>query len=117
MKRMLSKERVRTTFARKQADRVPVNYIANPGIDARLKAHFACGADDNEGLLQALGVDFRSVNARYVGPKLHADVPDRNVDPILGYRTRYVEHATGGSGNSATSPWNTRTNRPWPSGP
>lgn len=75
---------------------MPVNYLANPGIDARLKSHFACKADDDEKLRQALGVDFRSVGARYVGPKLHADVPDRTVDPIWGYRTRYVKHATGG---------------------
>ena len=34
-----------------------MNYQANAGIDARLKQHFGLAAADNEGLLQALGVD------------------------------------------------------------
>lgn len=96
MRKMTSRERVLTTFACREADRVPINYQANPGIDARLKAHFGLRADDAEGLRRALGVDFRHVGPRYVGPKLHADVPGRKVDPFFGYRTRYVEHETGG---------------------
>ena len=67
---MNGKERVRTTFARRQADRVPINYLANPGIDTRLKAHYGLGADDSEGLRRALGVDFREVLAPYSGPML-----------------------------------------------
>ena len=47
---MTSKERVLCAFARCEPDRVPVNYIANPGIDARLKTHFALQAEDDEGL-------------------------------------------------------------------
>jgi len=77
---MNSKERVLTTFARQEPDRVPVNYFSNPGIDARLKAHFGLAEDDDEGLHQALVVDFRGVSVPYVGPKLHADVPGRQVD-------------------------------------
>ena len=34
---MTSKERVQITLSRREADRVPVNYSCNPGIDARLK--------------------------------------------------------------------------------
>ena len=74
-KEMTSKERVLTAFARQEPDRVPINYSSNPGIDGRLKEHFGLAADDDEGLRQALGVDFRGVHPRYVGPKLHADVP------------------------------------------
>ena len=92
---MTSKERVRTTFARQAPDRIPRNYFANPGIDGRLKAHFGLNKDDNEGLLQALGVDFRRVDAPYTGPKLHEDVPDRQVD-LWGIHRRYIEHETGG---------------------
>jgi hypothetical protein len=40
MKTMQSKERVLTAFARQEPDRVPINYLANPGIDGRLKRHF-----------------------------------------------------------------------------
>lgn len=93
--KMKSKERVLTAFARSVPDRVPINYFANPGIDARLKAHYGLAKDDAEGLRRALGVDFRSVGAPYVGPKLHADVPGRTVD-IWGIHRRWIEHESGG---------------------
>lgn len=94
--RLTSKERVRATLARQQADRVPVNYSSNPGIDARLKAHFGLAADDHEGLRRALGVDFRGVGAPYRGPRLHSELPNRRVDPVWGWRTMWIEHASGG---------------------
>ncbi len=94
---MSSKERVLTAFASREPDRVPVNYMANPGIDGRLKAHFGLREDDGEGLRQALGVDFRGVEAPYTGPRLHADIPERGVRADdWGIRRRWVEHATGG---------------------
>jgi len=93
--KMTSKERVKITLACGQADRVPINYLANPGIDARLKAHFGLEPDDFWGLRQALGVDFVGVGARYKGPRLHAEIPDRRVDPCWGVRTRYIAHDTG----------------------
>ncbi|MBN1341269.1 MAG: hypothetical protein JXQ73_01240 [Phycisphaerae bacterium] len=93
---MSSKERVLTTLARQEADRVPIDYASNPGIDRRLKAHFGLAEDDHEGLLQTLGVDFRGVNPSYVGPKIHEDLPDRHVDPMWGIRTRWIEHESGG---------------------
>jgi len=92
---MSSKERVLTTLARQEPDRVPINYSANPGIDRRLKAHFGLDEKEGEGLRQALGVDFRGVGAPYVGPKLHPDVLGRNVD-IWGIHTRWIEHESGG---------------------
>ncbi len=91
-----SRERVLTTFARQAADRVPVNYAANPGIHARLLAHFGLKPDDGEGLLQALGVDFRWIGAPYAGPRLHPERTGRQVDPCWGVRTRWVEHGAGG---------------------
>ena len=96
MKEMTSKERVRTAFSRNAPDRVPLNYMANPGIDGRLKTHFGLKADDEEGLFQALGVDIRKIKAGYTGPKLHEDVPDRKVDPEWGIRRRWIEHGSGG---------------------
>jgi len=96
-KTMTSKERVRRTFSNKEPDRVPVNYSANPGIDLRLKKHFGLKPDDGEGLLKALGVDFRSVGAPYRGPRLHSDIPERGVKVSdWGIHTRWVEHGTGG---------------------
>jgi uroporphyrinogen decarboxylase len=72
-----------------------VDYFSNPGIDQRLKAHFGLRQDDDEGLLQALGVDFRYLWAPYVGPRLHPDVPGRVIDE-WGIHRRWVEHDTGG---------------------
>jgi hypothetical protein len=96
MKRaMTAKERVLTAFGRQAPDRVPINYLANPGIDARLKAHFGLAAADDEGLRQALGVDFRSIHPRYIGPKLHEDAPGRHVDN-WGIHRRWIEHESGG---------------------
>ena len=92
---MTSKERVRRTLARHEADRVPVDYSSNPGIDGRLKQHFGLQPKDDEGLLRALGVDFRNVGAPYRGPKLHADIPDRQVDH-WGIRRQWIEHESGG---------------------
>jgi len=94
---MNSKERVLTTFNSQEADRVPVNYDCNPGIDKRLKEHFGLRRDDSEGLRQALRVDFRGMNAPYTGAKLHEDEPERGViADAWGIRRRYIEHESGG---------------------
>ena len=93
--RMSSKQRVLAAFAHEEPDRVPVDYEANPEVTERLKAHFGLARDDREGLLGALGVDFRRVAAPYVGPKLHDDAPGVKAD-IWGIRRRWVEHETGG---------------------
>ncbi len=94
---MTSKERVLRAFASLEPDRVPINYLANAGIDARLKEHFGLKPDDCEGLRQALGVDFRGIAAPYRGPKLHEDIPSRGVKvDNWGIRRRWIEHETGG---------------------
>ncbi|MBP1649360.1 MAG: methylcobalamin:coenzyme methyltransferase [Bacteroidetes bacterium] len=92
---MTSRERVLTTFHHAEPDRVPIDYLANPGIDARLKKHFGLCETDDEGLRQVLGVDFLEVAAPYIGPKLHPDIPGRKID-LWGIRTRWIEHGTGG---------------------
>ena len=94
---MTSKERVLCAFDRVPADRVPVDYTANAGIDLRLKAHFGLAENDGEGLLKALGVDFRNVGPRYTGPVLHENnIPDRQIDPQSGIHRRWIEHSSGG---------------------
>ncbi len=94
---MTSKERVLTTLANQKADRVPINYSANGGIDKRLKEHFSLESNDSEGLLQALGIDFRAVGAGYKGSKLHKDIPERGISvDNWGIHTRWIEHETGG---------------------
>jgi Uroporphyrinogen-III decarboxylase len=97
MKDYTSKQRVLTAFDHREPDRVPINYSANYGIDCRLKARFGLGVDDNEGLARQLGVDFRGVEARYTGAKLHADIPERGVFcDDWGIHRRWIEHSTGG---------------------
>ena len=61
---MTPRERILTALNRREPDRVPIDYQANEGIDRRLKEHFGLRPDDKEGLLKALGVDFRSVGPR-----------------------------------------------------
>jgi len=92
---MPPKERVKTALACAEPDRVPVNYSCNAGIDGRLKQHFGLDAGDEEGLLRALGVDFRRASAPYVGPELHENLPDRQIS-IWGIRKRWIEHDSGG---------------------
>jgi uroporphyrinogen decarboxylase len=74
---------------------VPVDYFANSGIDARLKHHFGLKQDDDEGLRQALGIDFREVSVPYIGPRLHDDLPDRDVD-YWGIHRMWIAHPSGG---------------------
>jgi hypothetical protein len=92
---MRSKERVLTCCAHGIPDRVPIDYLANPGIDARLKERLALAPSDDEALRRRLGVDFFEIIVQYVGPPLHRPIPGRRIDP-WGIRTRWVEHESGG---------------------
>ncbi|MCC6579088.1 MAG: hypothetical protein IT440_01510 [Phycisphaeraceae bacterium] len=93
---LTSRERVMTTLARQPADRVPIDYSANPGIDQRLKKHFGLADNDYEGLYTALGVDFRGIWPRYIGPKLHPDIPERNIlVDDWGIRRTKIYHESG----------------------
>ena len=77
---MTSRDRVKAAFAHQIPDRVPIDYLANAGIDARLKTHYSLRHDDDEGLLQALGVDFFEISPPYIGPPLHPEIPGRRID-------------------------------------
>jgi len=92
---MKPKERVLITIAHQEPDRVPIDYEYNSGIDRRLKEHFGLKPDDAEGLRKMLHVDFRRVDAPYVGPELHAPVEGRRIN-MWGIRTRWIEHESGG---------------------
>jgi uroporphyrinogen decarboxylase len=94
-RKMTSKERVLTTFARQKPDRVPINYSANGGIHERLLEHFGLQGKDWWSLCERLGVDFKGIGASYVGPRLHPEIPDRDVDSRWGWITRFVEHSSG----------------------
>ncbi|MCL2707567.1 MAG: hypothetical protein FWF03_00470 [Defluviitaleaceae bacterium] len=91
---MTPRERVARTFAYEKTDRVPIGYGANPAIGAKVTA--ALGAKNNEELHQILGVDYRGVGAPYAGPNRFKQLPGRNVDPVYGFYTRWVENDSGG---------------------
>jgi len=91
---MTSKQRVQKTFEFEKTDRVAVNYECNAGINGRLMAHY--GAKSHDELLDALGVDFRTVWYPYKGPVLHQPREGKNVDPVWGITTRWIEHSSGG---------------------
>lgn len=93
--RINSKERVKRAFSHVEPDRVPIDYLYNPGIDTRLKAHYKLKPNDDEGLKHILGVDFREVSAPFIGPERFQPVEERRIDE-WGIRTRWIEHATGG---------------------
>ncbi len=93
---MTSQQRVLAAFGFAAVDRLPINYAANPAIDQNLKGHFGLSGNDDEGLRRALGVDFRGIGAGYRGPNRFGEFPGRQVNPVLGIRTRYIEHSSGG---------------------
>ncbi|MBE6903705.1 MAG: hypothetical protein E7480_03760 [Ruminococcaceae bacterium] len=93
---MSSKERVIRTFNHEKTDRVTIGYEANPNIHMRLSKALGIPDGDYEKVFQALGVDYRSVAAPYIGPELFTAPPNRRVDPLEGCIMRWVEHETGG---------------------
>jgi len=95
MKKKLSpKERVQIAFSHEEPDRIPRNYLANPGIDLKLKKYFGLSHYDNERLLEILGIDFREITLPYKGRKLFPAIKDRHID-IWGARTRWIEYREG----------------------
>lgn len=93
--KMTSKERVMLTLNNREADRVPINYLSNPGINARLLKYFGLKPNEGRKLRDALGVDFLGVSPVYKGPRLHAEVEGRSVDPLYGIHRRLIKHQSG----------------------
>lgn len=65
---MNSKERVLAAINHREPDRVPIDLWALSPVTDRLRTHL--GADTDEGVWQALGIDLRSVWPAYCGPRL-----------------------------------------------
>jgi len=93
---MTSKERVRRTFEFEKTDRVPIGYEANSNIHANLCHALGIAPSNYEGLFQALGVDYRSIGAPYIGKQLHKVPENRIVNQLEGCIMRWVEHESGG---------------------
>ena len=90
---MSSRERVIRTFNYEKTDRVTIGYEYNAGINQKLMKEL--GAKTQEELLQILGVDYRRIDAPYIGPELFTAPPNRKVDQLDGCVMRKVEHETG----------------------
>jgi uroporphyrinogen-III decarboxylase len=74
---MNSRDRVLTTFAHAEPDRVPLWFGMSPEFQSRAQRQLGV---DAEGLLVRLGDDFRRVYARYTGPAIayrHAGATSR----------------------------------------
>ena len=93
---MTSRERVRRTFAHEKTDRVTIGYEANEAVHMRLARELGIPDGDLEKVNRALGVDYRNVDAPYAGPLLFLEKPDRRVDPLEGFYTRWIENNSGG---------------------
>lgn len=93
---MTAKERVLKTFNLEKTDRVTIGYEANQAVHMRVAKALGINDGDEELVRQALGVDYRNINANYKGPMLFKQLPDRKTDPIDGFNMRWIEHKTGG---------------------
>ena len=93
---MTSRERVIRTLQFEPTDRVTIGYESNPGIHARLCEALGIPAGDYEGLLRALGVDYRPIAPPYIGKPLHPVPENRMVDQLEGCIMRWVAHGSGG---------------------
>ncbi|MDR2607087.1 MAG: uroporphyrinogen decarboxylase family protein [Treponema sp.] len=93
---MNARERVQKTFAHEKTDRVTIGYDYNDGIHRRLKEALGIKETDEEGLLQALGVDYRGISAPYTGKPLFPEIPNRQRNQLEGCVMRWVEHGSGG---------------------
>ena len=92
---MNGKRRVAGALALERVDRIPINYLANPTVHARLAAQLGVAAD-GEHVADALGVDFKGLAPRYVGAPLFPQRENRRVDLLLGSVTRWVPNDAGG---------------------
>lgn len=93
---MSAKERVLRTFAFQETDRVPIDYMANPGVHERFCRSLGIDPKDSEALHRALGVDYRGCGARFVGENRFPVRKDRMTDPVYGFNMRWVANSSGG---------------------
>jgi len=93
---MTSRERVMKTFHYEKTDRVPIDYKTNPTIHAKVSRALGIEPGNDEGFLQALGVDSRMIGPVYTGKLLYTEIPGLKVDPVYGYYSRWVKNQYGG---------------------
>lgn len=93
---MSAKERVIKTFNHEKTDRVTIGYEANAAVHMRLSTELGIPDGNIEQVYKALGVDYRGINAPYIGKQLFEIPENRMVNQLEGAIMRWVEHETGG---------------------
>ncbi len=89
-------ERIINAVKHKRQDRLPIDYTATPEAHNALKKYLSI--EDDEQLLDKLGVDIRRVAGRYVGPEGLIPAAGINTSPgtdIFGVVWKPKEHPTG----------------------
>lgn len=94
--KMTSKERVLRTFSYEKTDRVPISYITNPTIHAKVANLLNIPAHDFESFYDAIGADERSIDAPFVGEMKFKQLEGRSVHPVYGFYTKWVPNESGG---------------------
>ncbi len=89
---MSSRERVLTSLAHKEPDRVPFIYRDIPQVRSRLLKDLELHGDEE--LFELLGIDFRWVAPEYVGPELNRG--NGKVCNIFGVEYLYRRGSGGG---------------------
>lgn len=92
--KMTSYERVQRTLSFDVPDRVPIDYSANPVIHSRLLK--ALHLNDTDALMDHLGGDFYTADAKYAGPPLFAQMEGVTVNSEVGSCSRWVTNRFGG---------------------
>ncbi|MFA6948524.1 MAG: uroporphyrinogen decarboxylase family protein [Eubacteriales bacterium] len=93
---MSPRERVKRTFAHEQTDRVTIGYETNMAVHMRVADALGIHDGNMEFVMQALGVDYRSISAPYTGKQLFKIPPDRQVDQLEGAIMRWAANESGG---------------------
>lgn len=91
---MTSKQRVLNAFNHIKSDRVPMNYMANPTIHAKVAK--AVGASNYEEVLQALDIDFRGIYSPFKGENKFKQIDGLTVNPVYGFYTKWIANEHGG---------------------
>lgn len=94
--KMISRERVLKTFAYEKTDRVPLSYSTNPTIHGKVSNLLGINPGDYEGFLTAIGADERGIHPAFIGEVKFKQLEGRNVDPVYGFYTKWVENPSGG---------------------
>jgi uroporphyrinogen decarboxylase len=81
---MTSRERVLTTLAHHEPDRLPSDYRAEPPVTAALASRL--GVVGTEGVLDALGVDVRWVEVPYLAGHGNRRLPNGDLENVWGIR-------------------------------